>query len=200
MLDTLPSVARYLEKLPGGLASYPECLVKASVLRNSADPRVLGPEVPLPPEVRAILDHPPPVSVWVPEVHYTVIMLATHEVHFPGADPEAFIAWVHARNVHLLSTPLYRALFLVLSPERVLHGLEKRWGSFRRGTELQVVRAEGQAAELRLRTPPHLYAQVSVWAMGAALRAGLVAAGARLARVEGELRGSGEVRFHASWG
>jgi hypothetical protein len=199
MLDALPSVARYLEKLPAGLASYPECLVKASVLRNSADPRVLGPEVPLPPEVRALLDHPPPVSVWVPEVHYTVIQLATHEVHFPGPDPQAFITWVHARNVQLLSTPLYRALFLVLSPERVLLGLEKRWGSFRRGTQLQVLRADSRTADLLLRTPPNLYAQVSVWAMGAALRAGMVAAGAKPARLEGELRGTDEIRFHAIW-
>ena len=200
MPDALPSVARYLDSLPAGIRSYPDCLVKAAVLRNEADPKPLGPEVPLPPEVRALVDHPPPVTVWVPEVHYTVSVLATREVHFPGADTGAFAAWMHERNVRLLRTPLYRALFFVLSPERLLAGVAQRWSMFRRGTELRLASSGEGRAELVLRTPPHLYPPIQAVAAAAAFAAALEAVGARRVRVDGDLRGPTEVVFRGTWG
>src|SRR4051812_19645757 len=184
MLQTLPSVTRYLEKLPAGVASYPGCAVKASVVRSCVDSRPLGPEVPLPPEVRALVERPPLVSAWVSEVHYIVVMLTIREVHFPGADPAPFTAWVHERNVQLLSAPLYRALFFLLSPERLFNGLARRWGVFRRGSELHLLRLIPGEVDLTLRTPPNLYVTTIAQAVAAALCAALEHAGARHARVE----------------
>jgi uncharacterized protein (TIGR02265 family) len=137
--------------------------------------------------------------VWVPEVHYTVSVVATREVHFPGADDRAFAAWVHERNVRLLRAPLYRALFFLLSPERLLAGMEQRWGTFRRGTELHLEAQSAGHVELVLRTPPHLYPPIQAVAVSGAFLAALQAAGARKARVEGELRGSTEVVFRGTW-
>jgi hypothetical protein len=182
----LSSVASYLETLPDGERSYPECQVKASVLRSSLDERPFGRDVPLPPALRALVDHPPPVSVFIPEVLFNCTMLAVHEVHFPPPLDAGYLDWVYERNVRLLKAPLYRALFLVLSPERLLVGLEKRWASFRRGSELRLVRQEPRDIELHILTPPHLYPTLVAQGMMQALRAALTCAGGRSVRADGE--------------
>jgi uncharacterized protein (TIGR02265 family) len=200
MASVLPSVARYLELLPDGEASYPECQVKASVLRSSLDERPLGRDVPLPPAVRALVDHPPPVSVWVPEVHFNCTMLAVHEVHFAPPLDAGYLDWVYERNVRLFKTPLYRALFLVLSPERLLVGLEKRWASFRRGTELRLAWQAPRDIELHIITPPNHYPQLVVDGMAQALRAAVSCAGAKNVRVDGAPISPTTVSCRIRWG
>jgi hypothetical protein len=194
-----PSITSYLDRLPAGIASYPECLVKASVFRNALEVKPLGPEVALPPEVRALVDHPPPVSVWIPEVQFNVITLAVRDAHFGEDDRDGYLGWVLDQNRKLLGTPLYRALFLLVSPERLLHGLEKRWGTFRRGTVLRLhAQAPGQV-ELRLVTPPFLRTTMSLEGMAMALRAALERAGARDAEAVGEALSSTEIAYRLSW-
>ncbi|MFT3773971.1 MAG: DUF2378 family protein [Minicystis sp.] len=195
----LPSVASYLEKLPGGENAYPDCCVKASVVRHALEARTLGREVPLPPALRALVDRPPPVSVWVPEVLFNALMIAIREVHFAPGDLDGFLAWVYEQNKRLLSTPLYRMLFLVVSPERLLVGMEKRWASFRRGTEASLLRFGPNDVEIQVRSPPNLYAPQSVQGMATALRATIDCAGARGATVEGSLRSSTEVVYRLRW-
>lgn len=195
----LPSVAAYLETLPAGASSYPECSVKASLLRNAIESRPLGPEVPLPPELRALVDHPPPVTAWMPEVLFNALMLAIREVHFGPRDSEGFLTWVYEQNKKILSTPLYRILFLVVSPERLLVGMEKRWASFRRGTEAHVVRLGTHDIELHVRSPPNLYALQNVQGMAEALRAAVTCAGARRAEGQGTVKSSTEVVYRLRW-
>lgn len=195
----LSSVAAYLETLPAGADSYPECSIKASLLRNAVESRPLGPEVPLPPALRALLDHPPPVTAWVPEVLFNALMLAVREVHFGPSDLEGFLSWVYEQNRKILSTPLYRVLFLVVSPERLLVGMEKRWASFRRGTEAHIVRLGTHDVELHVTSPPNLHPLQTVQGMAAALRATITCAGARRAEVEGTLRSSTEVVYRLRW-
>lgn len=195
----LPSVAAYLDLLPAGAASYPECSIKASLLRNAIESRPLGPEVPLPKELRALVEHPPPVTGWMPEVLFNALMIAIREVHFAPGDLDGFLAWVYAQNQKLLSTPLYRVLFSVVSPDRLLVGMEKRWSSFRRGTEAHIVRLGPRDVELVVRAPPNLYAVQSVQGMAAALRATITCAGAKDARVDGVLKTSTEVVYRMRW-
>lgn len=198
MPPPLPSITAYLEKLPGGIDAHPTCCVKASLVRNAMGDKVLGPEVPLPPPVRALVDHPPPVSVWIPEVHFNVMMLSVREHHFGGRDDD-HLAWVYEQNRKLLSTTLYRAIFLVVSPERLLVGFQKRWGSFRQGTEVSLVRRAAGEVQLFVRSPPFLYAPPIVRGMTAALRAAVTCAGAQAAEVNGEVCSSTEVVYTIRW-
>jgi uncharacterized protein (TIGR02265 family) len=199
MRPDLPIVAAYLAKLPGGADAFPECSVKASLVRNALDDRPLSPDVPLPAPVRALVDRPPPVSVWVPEVHFHVVMLAILEAHFGGRSDAGYLAWVHDQNARVLSTPLYRVLFLVVSPERLVVGMQQRWGAFRRGTEPRLVTRGPRDVELRVHSPPHLYGPLNVEGMSHALRAAVECAGARDARVEGEIASPTEVVYRFRW-
>lgn len=200
MSPLLPSVARYLEQLPEGDASYPDCTVKASLLRNALGARPLGPEVPLPPAVRALVAHPPPVSVWIPEVQFNAVSIAIRDVHFPGPALDAYLAWVYDQNRRLFTAALYRALFFVLSPERLLVGMEKRWGSFRRGTEARVVERSSSTVEIRVTTPPFLTNEITVRGLAAAMQSAIDCAGARRSHVEGAQLSPTEVAYRGRWG
>lgn len=196
---TLPLLASYLESLPGGITAHPECAVKASVLRTYLDDRPLGRDVPLPPALRALIDDPPPVSSWIPEVLFNAMAIAFRETHFADNDEAGYLAWVHDKNRKLLSTTLYRALFLLVSPERLLVGMEKRWGSFRRGTTPSVVRLDDHLIELRVRSPPRLYCPLVVNGMAEALRAAVTCAGAADASAQGTIRSAVEVAYRIRW-
>jgi hypothetical protein len=198
MTRTLPLLATYLATLPGGAGAHPQCTVKASVLRDAIESRPLGPGLPLPPEIRALVDRPPAVSAWVPEVHFNAVMLIIRDAHF-GGDADRFHAWVYEQNLRLLSTPLYRALFLVLSPERLIVGMEKRWAMFRRGTTPGVIRHGAKDVELRVQAPPNLYMAPTVEGTSAALRAAIACAGALPPQVEGSVRSATEVAYRLRW-
>jgi hypothetical protein len=193
------SVNKYLDALPNGVASYPECVVKASVLRNTLASRPLGRDVELPAAVRAIVDDPPMVGEWIPEVHFNVVALAIREVHFNPRSLDDYLAWVFEQNHKLLGTPLYRVLFLLVSPERLLSGIEKRWSAFRRGSEIQIVNREKNTVQLRLRYPAFLHTTLSTHGMRVAFQAAMEHAGARQARVEAASTASTETVFTVTW-
>ncbi|MCZ7677693.1 MAG: hypothetical protein M5U28_02505 [Sandaracinaceae bacterium] len=155
--ERFPSAAAYLARLPEGLASHPQCVVKASVLRDVADARPLGPDdlAALPGPVAQLVREPPPVSSWVPEVHALVAMIAIRDRHFaPGEiGLSAYEEWTYERNKKLLARPLYRALFLLLSPERLLRNVGNRWAMFRRGSRLELVERSASSATVRLSFP-----------------------------------------------
>jgi hypothetical protein len=199
MRPELALVAAYLAKLPGGADAFPECSVKASLVRTVLNERPIGSDVPLPASVRTLVDHPPPVSVWVPEVHFNVVMLAILESQFGGRSDQGYLAWVYDQNARVLSTALYRMLFFVVSPERLIVGMQKRWAAFRRGTEPRLVTHGPRDVELRVQSPPHLYGPLNVEGMSHALRAAVECAGAKDARVDGLIASPTEVVFRFRW-
>ncbi len=186
--DRFPTAAAYVARLPDGLASHPECVVKASVLRDVVDARPLDRDDldALPPEVAPLISEPPPVSAWVPEVHALVAMIAVRDRHFaPGeVGLAAYEAWTYERNRKLLARPLYRALFLVLTPERLLARVETRWAMFRRGSTLELVGSAPGRAELRMSYPSHLVEHTTARGLRGALRAATELAGGRDVAVE----------------
>jgi hypothetical protein len=192
-------LAKYLDTLPNGVASYPECCVKASVLRHNIGARPLGPEVELPPLVRQLVDNPPPVTEWIPEVHFNLAMLAIRELHFNAPNFNEYRVWAYAQNRKLLGAPLYRVLFALLSPERLLRGIEKRWAAFRRGTEFHVANEAVGRAELRIHNPAFLYPELALQGMAMALQAAIDSAGARSSQVELVSQTSTECLFKARW-
>lgn len=192
------TIQSYLDALPRAEDSYPECSVKASLVRNAVADKPIPSHFALPPVVRALVDAPPPVSVWVSEVHFNVVMYAIREHHF-GGDRDAFLSWVYAQNRKLFDTTLYRAIFFVVSPERLLVNMEKRWGSFRTGTELRHRSLAPKHLELIVRAPANLYTLEVADGMSVAVRAAIDAAGANASVVTPSISSPTEVRFDIVW-
>ncbi len=195
---TLPSLERYLAALPDGIDAYPQCLAKASVARDAMQ-RTLPPGIDLPAPLRALLDQPPPVTAWIPEVHQNALMLAILDTHFDENDTEGFYSWILDRNRRLFSSPLYRALFFVLSPERLLNGFQRRWSTFRRGTDLAIDHGGDGRARARLTAPPNLHSKLSARGLGFGFQAALERAGASDVRIEIPSQTPTEVSYELSW-
>lgn len=202
MYTGLPALSAYIDGLPLGVDSHPGCTVKASVYRDALDSKGLDDVIDeLPEALRMLVLEPPPVSAWVPEVHAIAIMTAIRDRHFESGQSglDAYEEWTHERNLRLLTRPLYRALFLLLSPERLLNGLGRRWGAFRRGTTLEVLESSRGRAALRLRYPTNLYDETALSGLSGAFRAAAEAAGARDPRLDLLERTPRGTRWEAHW-
>jgi hypothetical protein len=177
-------------------------MVKASVYRDALDSRGLQSVLAeLPMAARDLIEQAPPVSAWVREVHANVIMVAIRDVHFPAGPGglREYCEWTRKRNVALLTRPLYRALFLVLSPQRLLGGVERRWGVFRRGTHVSVTESTSRSAILTVHFPSKLYEETALAGMRAAMTAALEAAGARDIDMQLAAIDAREARYEAHW-
>lgn len=183
-----PTAAPYLERLPRGVDSYVECEVKASILRDLIESRPLGEAdlAALPPAVARLVRELPPVSAWVPEVHALIAMLAVRDRSFAAGERGLldYEQWTYERNIHLLGRPLYRALFLFLSPDRLLRGAQVRWSMFRRGSSVELVERKEGLIRLETSHPPFLHEATMARGMAGALRAAVELAGGRDATVE----------------
>ena len=179
-----PTVARYLESLPNGLASYPEAVVKGSVLSATFADAGFTPEPgTLPAELERYALDPPAIGAWVPETFHSTLVGAIFDHRFreQGGLP-AFEAWAHERNRRLMRSPLYRVLFWVVRPERVFIGVQKRWSAFHRGSVLEVVSEKTLQRTVRLFHPPHLFSEHALHTFAAAFRAAGEAAGLKEVR------------------
>lgn len=174
--SVFPHTARYIAALPKGLASYPQCLVKGAVLRGflETSPALLKTDG-LDEELRHLIEAPPLPNEWFSEVHFNALM-TSHEERLPSA---SYDDWVYRRNRRLLESPLYRMLFLVMSPERLFTGMPRRWGAFRRGSEMSIVEHGGGHALIEVRFPAKLHDARTLRNLCIACRAACDAAGAR---------------------
>jgi hypothetical protein len=200
--EPFPSVSAYLERLPFGIDSHPECEVKASVLRDALASRALDSDLDaLPAPVRELVRSLPPVSAWVREVHVLVVILAIRDRYFaPGpAGLEEYERWTRQRNRALLTRPLYRALFLVVSPERLIEGMQRRWSHFRRGTRIELVERAPRSVVVRVRFPAELYEETMLHGLRGALHAALEAAGARETAIDFERKTPREAWYRLHW-
>lgn len=198
---SFPSVDAYIERLPGGTDAHPECQTKASVYRSSLADLPLHNINKLPPIVQELIYHPPPVTAWVSEVQALCILLAVRDQHF-SPDASGLVAyeeWVRRRNRQFLAQPLYRALFLVLSPEALLSGATRRWGALHRGTAFDVLKREKGMAELHMQYPPYVLSGIILLGIRGAFCAALDMAGARSLRMEIQEVSPTEAIFSARW-
>lgn len=117
-----PTVAEYLDRLPQGIASYPQCMAKASILCQALKDKPLDvPAGALPDPLESLIRRPPPLSAWIPETCFHGVMFALQDVYFPGPrGREEFRRWTYQQASSLLQTTLYRALFFVVSPTRLI--------------------------------------------------------------------------------
>lgn len=172
----VPYLAAYLDRLPNGLDSYPECLSKGSLSRTVLEDLTLPalPEGTLPDALAAHVAHPPAVSDWIPTVHHLALMVLTRDSCFE--DDDRFLAYAFDSQYRLLSGRLYRLLLRVASAEMLLKGIGYRWAAFHKGTELkaEIRRPEGT---MRLSFPPGLYDRLGARGLAEGFRAALVASG-----------------------
>lgn len=199
----LPSVAAYLESLPDGLDSYPGALTKGAVVRTFlGESGVLSRLAPgdVPGRVEDLLRDLPPVGTWVREVHFCAAIGALMDRCFPGvAGMAAFQLSMLERNRQLLTGPLYKILFMVVSPERVFLATDQRWSAFHRGSALKVIARSPQAVRLELSAPPHLFPDYYVRAIRGAIQAAGEAAGCKSIFVELLTDAHGPPRFDLRW-
>lgn len=174
-----PSITAYHALLPEAEASYPDVVIKASVLRSVLDRVPDGPLEPVGlPAIDRILREPPGVNEWLPEVMHNTVLCAVFDQRFAANGGQtAFESWSYTRNRQLFATPLYRILFMVASPQRLLVGLTSRWSAFRRGSKLDLEVNEPGRALLRISHRPHLLPQVVLLALRQAIRAAIDAGG-----------------------
>jgi len=194
-----PLADAYLAALPDGLRSHPQCTMKASIMRDFAgglDVKAL--ESAVPPETKYVVHEHLPASSWVPEVHCNVVLSVMIDVNFHSR-VEGFLAHAHARNIALLSSPLYRALFFVSSPERVLRRAGDRWNTLRRGSSLNVLDHSSNSARLEVVYPKNLLPAHIAALRTATFEDVITCAGAKDARVEVESLEAERAVFKARW-
>lgn len=192
-----PSFDRYVAGLPGGLDAYPDVRIKGSVVRSVVDgqPEEVLRELPAP--VRALALDPPVDSEWIPEAYFAALLHAVAERR--GYGPRECRAWFRRSNRALFASPLYRILFVVVSPEALLRQPGKRWGAFHRGTTLELEGVADDGVRLALRFPAGLFDEIVLDAFAEAFAAALEAAHAKDPVVEVEARAAGFARFLARW-
>lgn len=168
----MPSLTdAYLEQLPNGLASYPDCTARLEIFMVLLD-RI--PKERWHPRFAAAIERylMDVRRAWVPEVLCsTITMMLRDQLD----SDEALQTVAYAESLALYKRPLYRALMMVLSPTLLAMGTARRWGATHRGTELEAVKWEHHGEEttvhLELRHPAGLFQRVHHLAYGEALRA-----------------------------
>jgi hypothetical protein len=204
MAAPYPTVNAYLARLPAGVDSHPDVVVKASLLRallgHPAFERIRA-DAQLPPPAHQILVTPPTATSWLPVAHFNVLLAAMYDVAYRdiGGWP-AYEVWTAEQYRLLLMTPLYRVLFAVMGPERLLASAASRWGLFRKGTHLAVVRQQVHAVDLRLTFPANLEPPCGLHSLSGAFRAAIRAAGADATVVEWTVESASAAAWHIEWG
>jgi hypothetical protein len=200
-VSDFPQLDAWIDGLPRGLLSYPECEVKGSILRTMVgEPffRAMAPR--LPDALRFAIESPPLASQWVPEVHQLGLMLAVADAHFASAGGEAaFLGWGDRASLAMLRSPLYRVVFAVGGPKLLLHGLSRRAQTLRRGTTFDL-RDQGEGwAIVDFGFPRGLYTTLLLKARARSMRGALEAAGGRQVAVHMTDVGSTRVTFRVEY-
>ena len=177
----MPRTTAWLEGLPQGLDSYPECQVKGSLLRRLVKSQSLQPHLSLlPSELLEWFRTPPLVSAWVPEVHMFAMLHALRDLVY---DEPTLHAFVSSGIQRMISSPLYKIMFLVVTPTRLLYGIGRRWDQFHRGTTMTATDL-GDVIDVHVEHPPCLYSPTIRGLTAATFLTAVTAAGGRGYRVE----------------
>lgn len=144
------SVQRYVEDLPAGLSSYPQCSSKMSSLLFQLQRRPLRGLAGLPDEVADLVRDPPVATAWIPTTLFVATTLAIEADH---GIVDATLAIETTRD--MLESPLYRLALLMLSPATILRAGAATWQLFHRGTTFKTREIYG-ALEATIEFPPML--------------------------------------------
>lgn len=132
--DKYPATARYLDSLPNGLDSYPECLAKTDSRDNiKREFSAIGNDSDLPTIIRDFFQGRYRNN-WIPEVVSCALLLLVRDVEFKS--DEEFLAWCYKGHRDLYLKPHYKIIIYILSPTLLLSGATNRWSTFHRGSTL----------------------------------------------------------------
>jgi hypothetical protein len=193
----------YLARLPRGLDSYPDYVQKASMYRefltevSEADRSLLPTFSGLPAVLAQLVREPVPVTSWVPEVHAYALGMAMADLFF--ASDDAFLDRKLQANRRILSGPLYRLLFLLISPARLLRNVVSRWEKFHRGLPLRVLDLQSNEGTVRLEFPHYMVPDLQVRTYALVLQAAVEAAGGKEASFGVESSGPTFAQYCGTW-
>lgn len=192
-----PRTAAYLDQLPEGLESFPECRAKASVPRtvySFAEHEPSG----LPPALQAELDAPSPTSSWIAQCQVLALILALVEAQGLAGEDEG--RWIRGAAGRLFSSPMYKLLMWAATPRLMFKGANIRWSAFFRGSELRPTVGDHEAT-LELVAPAGLFDPALAKVFTDVLRSAVdyTEDGSSSTGVELEDFSPGCVRYHCSW-
>lgn len=171
-----PRLHAYWKELPQGFDSHPSCLSKASIYRKLLELRPVDrSRGPLPSALVDLIERPAPIGAWVPTTLVNAIELAVADSC--GSD-NAFVDVAHQMNGDLLRSPMYSAMFALLSPTTMLKVATSVWSRFHQGTKLHVAFAE-KSATVVLTFPPLLHPKLILLEKGTAYQSAVEVAGAK---------------------
>jgi len=184
--DKYPVTARYIESLPNGLDSYPECQARTdardNIKREFPD---IGSDSNLPKIVRDFFGSRYRDN-WIPEVVSCALLLLTRDVGFKSDDD--FLAWCYEGHSSLYRKPHYKIIIYILSPTLLLTGATKRWSTFHRGSTLtpKPIVKEGDFFEgnASLTFPPHLFNELLLRVQRGAYKAAIDATRTKGSRIQ----------------
>lgn len=192
-----PSMAHYLDLLPSGLDSYSQCLVKASLLHSLKSDLPIDTLVPLLPQpLQEIVMRPPPVSSCIAEVYFRALLRASYDSFFQ--DRRKYVEWGYEAQRRVLSSPLYRPLFMMMSPERGFRLASSRWENFHKGVSLQV-QVEHHSGRMRFDFPTHMLTLFDLEVTMCGIRVALELIGARDVFVSELAEGPSSLSGRVSW-
>lgn len=153
----------------------------------------------MPEPIATLLRDPPPVSSWLNEVSFHGALLAIYDDAFAGSHMDAFGDWIFESTLELFRKPLYRVLFALVSPSRLIDLSANRWSAFHRGTSLSVIERDGTSARMKLEYPTRLYEPVMLHAVAAGIRAAVTVAGAQEAGCKEDPSTDCSTVYRVSW-
>ncbi|HEY3450170.1 MAG TPA: hypothetical protein VGK67_27700 [Myxococcales bacterium] len=154
MPNPLKELSTFVAGLPNGLESYPECLVKGTIVRSfllDCVPVATLEAAALPQPVAALLRTPPLNSVWASEVEFFGALLAVRDLL--GLDDAAWKRWFESRNHQALTNPVLRLVMNFTSAEMLLSLSQAYWGMTHKGSRMTTIERASHTATMLFEHP-----------------------------------------------
>jgi hypothetical protein len=197
-MAALPRLDAYLAALPGGLAAYPECQAKGTIVRMMvADRPVAVPAGALPAELLRLVDEPPMGSEWVREVHAMALLYGLADV--AELADEALITVSRERDRRTFESPAYRFLMAVATPGLLVRSAAARWSNFHRGSSLEVEGIADDGVRVGLRFPRGIFDGLHLRCFAGSFVAALELSNARAPHADIVESGPGYARYKVAW-
>ncbi|MCA9610121.1 MAG: hypothetical protein KC619_31205 [Myxococcales bacterium] len=195
-MDRYPHLREYLAALPDGLASYPDCVSKATLLRSALEGHEDAAVDDLRPELLELYREPPPATIWVPAVEVNAIFHVIVDVYYPTQ--AQVIEWARRRTLRMRDNPIYRRILRVTSPWALFRISQQLDGLFQRGTHIAPELEKGHA-RFELTHPPHLVSRINQVANVGMFEAMVEMTGCRDARCEMTASSPTGATFEMTW-
>lgn len=192
-----PTLKAYLDSLPDGLNSYPECRSKASVMASSLDHEI-APDVleHLPQSIVELVERPPPPTIWIPAVYSDALFHVVCDVHYPKHTD--VLDWIERRTRTMAAHKMYQSLMRVAGPKILLRSAAMAHGLFQKGTDLDA-EISPSGARLVLSYQPYLHSSLNTLSNVPLWRVVIELTGGENVRVDRVEHTSRRAVYECSW-